>query len=191
MILSLDDILNGIFDFVNGCLGPLGQGGLDSAAIYGYMRDLIIQLLATLIIFLMVRYKFWKPITNILESRRKAMDEAVEAAEASNKQAQEYEEELRLKLENAQLEIKSMIETAEKEALMRKEDIIQEAKAEAQRRLDNVRNEIELEIKNKNNEIKQTIVDVAFLAASKIVEQEVDKEKYLAVVNEIIEGAAQ
>lgn len=189
VFLSLAEILEEIAEFVNECLGPLGQDGLSGDKMVGYARDIIVQLIATLIIFLLVRFKFWKPITNILEKRRQSIDDEIAKAEESSLKAQAYELELREKLDKASNDIKIMLDNAEAQAYQRREEIIQAAKDEAQSRLDRVSFEIEQEIKNKNTEIKELIVDVAFLAASKIVEQDVDKEKYLALVNEIIEGA--
>lgn len=187
--LSITEILEEIAEFVNECLGPLGQDGLTGAKALGYVRDICIQLVATLIIFLVIRFMVWNKITNILEQRREAMDSAHAEAEQANLNAQAYEKELKEKLDQASLDIKEMLDNAENQANQRRDDIIQAAKEEAQNRLNKVTYEIEQEIKNKNAEIKELIVDVAFLAASKIVEQDVDKEKYLALVNEIIEGA--
>lgn len=75
------------------------------------------------------------------------------------------------------------------EANARREEIINDAKAEAKRRLDKAQVEIDQEIKNKQQEIQDMIVTTAFAAATRILEHEVDKDKYIQMVNEIIEGA--
>lgn len=190
-MLSLNDILESISDFVNECLGPLGNDGTDSVKMIGYARDFIIQLISTIIIFLLVKKFLWKPITEMLEKRSKALDEERDAAKAASENAKALEEDLRAKLADASNEVKTIIASAEMDANARRDEIIAEAKAEAKRRLEAAKQEIELERKNKQNEIQTMIVDTAFQAASKILEREVDQKKYLRLVNEIIEGATQ
>lgn len=188
-ILSLSSVLEDISDFVNDCLGPLGSDGTSSEKMIGYARDFFIQLIATLIIFLLVRFLIWKPITNMLEQRGKAIDKELDEAKATNENAKALEADLKRQLAEAQTEVKSLLDSAEKDANRRRDEIITEAKLEAKRRIENAQIEIEQEKKNKQNEIQKMIVDTAFEAASKILEKEIDRSKYLKVVNQIIEGA--
>lgn len=186
-LASMAEVLEGISDIVNKCLGPLGSDGFT----WNQIRDFIIQMCATLILFIVVRAFLWKPITNILETRAEAIDKQLQEAQESNKKAKSLELELAEQLANAQLEVKGILDKAQKDGLARKAIIINEAKAEAERRLSNLEIEIEQEITKKNKEIRQSIVDIAFTAANKIVAREVDQEKYLDIVNEIIEGATK
>ena len=179
-ILELSDVLNDISDFVNGCLGPLGANGLSNIATYAV--DLGVQLCSTLIIFLLVRFLLWKPITKMLEQKRAEADKELEEAHAANENAKAIE---------AQIEVKSILDSAEMDANARRDEIINQAKAEAKYRVNAAQIEIDQEIKNKQHEIQEMIVNTAFEAASKILEHEVDKDKYLKVVNEIIEGASK
>ncbi len=188
-LLSLSDVLEDIAEFVDKCLGPLGSGGIDDLA--GYVRDFIVQLCATIIIFLLIKFLLWKPITNILEQKREEADKELEEARSASENAKALEAELQKQMSEAQIEVKAILDSAEMDANARREDIINEAKAEAKRRIQLAQEEIEQEVKNKHAEIHQMIVSTAFEAASKILEHEVDKEKYLDLVNEIIEGATK
>lgn len=185
MILGMSKILDDISKFVNKCLGPLGSEGFQVSDVQAF----IIQLVATLILFLVVRFFLWKPITKIIEAKRKAIDNELETAKQENDKAKKLTYDLQVKMDEATLQVRTIIEKAQKEAKVQKEQIIEEAKQEAKKRIDNAQVEIDQEIKNKNNEIRQMIVDVAFIAASKIVSSEVDQDKYIDIVNEIIEGA--
>lgn len=185
MILSMSEILNKVSEFVNTCLGPLGSAGFD----WYVLRDILIQLIATLILFIFIRIFVWKKITNILETRRAAIDKELIEAKESNGKARRLVAENQQKLDEAQQQIKEMIAKAEHDANVRRDEIIQAAKDEATRRLQNVEEEIDSEIKKKNAEIHQQIVDIAMKAAEKIVEHEIDQDKYIDIVNKIIEGA--
>lgn len=186
--LALNDILEEISRFVNQCLGPLGDGGTTSDAFIGYARDFIIQLIATCIIVVLIRIFIWKPITEMLEKRAETIDKNLEEATKAKENALALEVDLKNKLNSAQNEVKVLLDSAEMEANARREEIIAEAKLEAKRRIEDAKVEIEQEKKNKQHEIQTMIVDTAFAAASKILEKEVDRKKYLKLVNEIIEG---
>ncbi len=180
----MNEILEKIAEVVNNCLGPLNGLKVTGSDI----RDLLIQLCATILLFVVIRFFLWKPITNILEKRREAVDTALEEAKASKESAKALEEELAQKLLDAKLQVKEMISTAEKDGNMRREQIITEARAEAKRRLDNLELELEQEKNSMQKEIRQEIVDIAFAAAEKIVAKEIDQDQYMNVVDEILKG---
>jgi F0F1-type ATP synthase membrane subunit b/b' len=54
--------------------------------------------------------------------------------------------------------------------------------------MDNLSLELEQEKKNMESDIKKEIVDIAFKAAEKIVAREIDQDKYLDVVTDILKG---
>ena len=86
----------------------------------------------------------------------------------------------------AKAKIKNLLESAEREGNEKRSEIIEEAKNEAKRRKEALINELEYERNKMNNEIKQEIVEIAFAAAEKIVAKEIDRDKYLDVVEEIL-----
>lgn len=182
----MDEILNKIAEAVNSCLGPLTNMQITGADV----RDLLIQLFATIILFVVIRAFLWKPITNILEKRREAIDDALESAKTSRENARALEADLATQLAEAKNQVKELIAKAEKDANLRKDQIISEAKEEAKRRLENLEVELEQEKNNMQKQIKKEIVDIAFLAAEKIVAKEIDQDKYMDVVDEILKGAS-
>ncbi len=191
MLLSIDETLASIGTFVNDCLAFLG---MDFSTITGsdwatWGLQFGIQLFALLVLFLLVKFKLWGPITKMLEARKAKMDSELNEARQTNEEAKALKKDLEAKLADAQEEVKRIIKTAEMDGSVVKEKIIEEAKAEAKRRLEISEEQIQKEISSKQQEIKDTIVSVAFDAASKILEKEVDKDKYLTLVNQIIEGA--
>ena len=144
MILGIDSTLAEIGKFVNSCLAMLG---MDFAAITGsdwatWGLDFAFQIIATIILFLLVRFKLWKPITNMLEARKVKIDSELNEAQKANADAQALKKELEKQLADAQEEVKRIIKSAEMDGNARKEEIIDEAKAEAIRRLEN--NEAEI-----------------------------------------------
>ena len=181
----MNEILERIAEAVNSCLGPLKDLKVTGSDI----RDLLIQLCATILLFVVVRIFLWKPITNILETRRQAIDQALEDAKTSKENAKALEEELADELAKAKASVQEILTKAERDGNIKREQIISEAKQEAKQRLENLEIELEQEKNNMQKEIRKEIVDIAFAAAEKIVAKEIDQDKYMDVVDEILKGA--
>ena len=181
----MNEILDKIAETVNKCLGPLKDLNITGSDV----RDLLIQLIATILLFVVVRVFLWKPITNILETRRQAIDKALEDAKASKDSAKALEDELAEELAKAKASVQEILAKAEKDGNLKREQIINDAKLEAKQRLENLEVELEQEKNNMQKEIRKEIVDIAFAAAEKIVAKEIDRDKYMDVVDEILKGA--
>ena len=185
MFLSLADALDEISETIKSNLGPLGNFQFE----WKYGIDIIIQLSATIILFLAIRFLFWKPITKILETRKKAIDKELDDARIAKENAVKAEQEMSIELERARQQIKEMLSNAEKEAGLKASNIIDAAKKEAELRRKNLNDELELEKKNMADDIKKEIVNIAFEAAEKIVGREINQNKYFDVVDDILKGA--
>jgi len=186
MFLDLADALTQITDLVKRSLGPLGNGltfTLDFAIDFG------IQLASTIILFAVVAIFFWKPITKILEARREKIDQELEEAKTAKENAVQIEKQLQDELSDAKRKIKEMLDKAEKDANVKRDEIINQARQDAKNRMDNLEVELENEKKNMELEIRKEIVEVAFAAAEKIVSREIERDKYLDVVDNILKGA--
>ena len=189
MFKSMEEVLDEVSEFVKECLGPLGVSGeIQTDQILGWVIGFAIQLVATLILFLIVKIFLWKPITKFLESRSEQMDKDLLAAQEAKERALELEKELALKYENAKLDIQKLLKEAELEGRERQEQIIKEAKEEALRRISLAEEEIEREISMQEADIKNQIISIAFLAAETIVGKEINREEYLMTVTKIIES---
>ena len=191
MFLSIDSAVKAIQAAISEGLGPIALISNPEEllkALPGDLTDLIVQLCATFILFFAVRFLFWKPITNIIETRRAAIDKELEDAKIAKENAVLVEENLKAELDKAKLDVKAMLDQAEKEANLKREEIVNSAKEEAKRRMENLEIELEQEKKNMEHDIKKEIVDIAFKAAEKIVQREIDQDKYLDVVEDILKG---
>jgi len=190
MFFDIQGAVDEITATVTNSLGPLANLTTATAADWlGYLADIGIQLASTIILFIIIRFLLWKPITRILEARRDAIDKELNEAKEAKEQAVKLEEELILEKKKARAEIRDLISNAEKEANLRRDEIINQAKEEAKKRLANLQDELAIEKANMQNDIKQEIIDIAFAAAEKIVSKEVDKDKYLDVIDDVLEEA--
>ena len=190
MFFDIQGAVDEITATVTNSLGPLANLTTATTADWlGYLADIGIQLASTIILFIIIRFLLWKPITRILEARRDAIDKELNEAKEAKEQAVKLEEELIVEKKKARAEIRDLISNAEKEANLRRDEIINQAKEEAKKRLANLQDELAIEKANMQNDIKKEIIDIAFAAAEKIVSKEVDKDKYLDVIDDVLEEA--
>ena len=182
MFLGITEALDAIIEAIKEGLGPVINLTLTGA----HVRDIIVQMSATIILFIAVRFLFWKPITDFLEARRKGIDADLDKAKESLENAKELEEKMKTEMAEAKSKIKALLEAAERDGNQKRTELIEEAKAEAKRRKEALENELEYERTKMNNEIKQEIVEIAFAAAEKIVAKEINRDKYLDIVEEIL-----
>lgn len=190
LVGDIAEALTKIRETIQGTLGPLyntKELTVDRLTQYGI--DFGIQIGATIILFIVVAIFFWKPITKILEQRRQVIDKELTDAQRAKDNAIEIEAELNKQLTEAKQKVKEMLDKAEKDANLKREEIINQAKDEARRRMDNLKLELEQERKSMEADIRKEIVDVAFAAAEKIVSKEINQDKYLDVVDDILKGA--
>ena len=186
MFLSIEEALELISSTVKEALGPIANNFNITLA---DLTDIGIQLAATIILFVVVRFFFWKPVTDILETRRQVIDKELEAAQAAKANAVEIEAQMKHELDEAKAKIKDMLDTAEREANLKRDTIINGAKEDAKNRLERLQIELEQEKKSMEKQIRQEIVDIAFAAAEKIVSKEISHDKYLDIVDDILKGA--
>lgn len=190
LIGDIAEALDKIRTTIQETLGPLYQTSnltVDRMTQYGI--DFGIQIGATIILFIVVAIFFWKPITKILEQRREVIDKELTDAQKAKDNAIEIEAELNKQLKEAKEKVKEMLDKAEKDANLKRDEIINQAREEAKRRMDNLKVELEQERSSMEKEIRQEIVEIAFAAAEKIVSKEINQDKYLTVVDEILKGA--
>ena len=190
LVGDIAEALVKIRETIQETLGPLYQTtNLTVDRLTQYGIDFGIQIGATIILFIVVLIFFWKPITKILEQRRQVIDKELTDAQKAKDNAIEIEAELNKQLTEAKQKVKEMLDKAEKDANLKREEIINQAKDEARRRMDNLKLELEQERKSMEDDIRKEIVDVAFAAAEKIVSKEINQDKYLDLVDDILKGA--
>lgn len=90
---------------------------------------------------------------------------------------------------NAKSDAHEILETAKRNATAEKKEILAKARDEADGLKTKAMQDIEREKVQAQKEMKQTITDVAFEAASKIIEKELDEKQQQKYVDEFIEHA--
>lgn len=173
IILSMQETAQKIRDYIDQALQLLNGNGL---------TDVLIQLGATLLLFLAVRFLLWNKVTDIIEKRKASFENAMKEKEDALAKAKEIEIENEKMILDARKESAEIIELAKERGYKEAEKIIDEAKVEANSIVNKAQNEIKANYAQAEEEIKKEIIDVAFLMASKITEKEIKEEDHQDLV---------
>ena len=146
-----------------------------------------LNILAIVVLMIFVRTFLWKKVTAYLELRQAALSEAMDQADQERVVAKSLQEKSLKEYEGMKEETRQLKEKLTQEAYREQEKLIMSAKEEVNRRLEQAEKDIEYEVSQANEDIKQSIKEIAFSAASKIVKREIDETLHQDIIDEILE----
>lgn len=150
---------------------------------------MVVQLLATLVIFLAVKKWLWKPVRNILDKRSEAMQSNLDSAFKKNEEASKNLEDAKKELEKAKQTSGEIVDSAKKQAKQLKEEMLNDAKKQAQAKLDEADNKIEGAKKQLQNELHDEIVSVAMSAVTKLLDEKSSSKDDKKAIEEFVKGS--
>lgn len=146
----------------------------------------------TFILLLLILKKYaWKPILKTLYDREIKIKDALDKADRDQKDAQKLLEEQRQLLEKARRESSQIIIESKKNADASRKELLEQARTEADRLLERAKHEIEHSKESAIEEIKQHTVNIALLAAQKVVEESLSPEKHLHLIEKYVKELNQ
>jgi F-type H+-transporting ATPase subunit b len=157
-----------------------------SARIFPSVSALITQLIATAIMFIIVKKYLWKPVTTMLETRKAHIAKTVTDADEKLKQALEKETLAEQKVKEAYKQAWTIVDDAKVNALNQRDDIIAKAEQEAKAKREQASRDIEAEKIRAERQIRAEIIDVALEAARKVVAREVTSSDNLKLVEDFV-----
>lgn len=139
-------------------------------------HSLIAQLLASLVLFLVLRYFLFKPVNELLKKRKEYIENGVKKSEEVEQKLMQIDKEYDERMLKAKKESSEIISKARLYGDDIKNKAVQEskelAKVEYEKGMKKLENEKQKLMKNINNEI----IDMALAAASKVIKDKVDKD---------------
>lgn len=135
------------------------------------LYTMIVQLCATLIIFLCIKKWLWKPVKNILAKRADAMQASLDSAFEQNEEARVNLEASRKELNDAKESSREIIDAARQEAVNLKNEIVSDAKRQAQAKLDHADEKIARAKADAQSDLHDEMVSVAMAAVSKLLDE--------------------
>ena len=141
------------------------------------------------ILYLILRKFFWEKIKKFMDDRAAAVQDAIDAAEAQNKRADEKMANYSKRIANVEEEGREIIKASKQQADAQAQIIIEEARKQASDIIAKAEKTIELEKSQAMEEMRQEIASIAMLAAEQIVGKEIDNVGQDAIIDQAIEDA--
>ncbi len=143
------------------------------------LLDMLVQILATVILVIVVRFFLWDKVMAYLQRRREYVAGELESARQENENAQKLKEQTDREYAELKTKAKTIIETAKQKGEKEEQSIIDKAKAEARELRETTLKEIEAEKEKARLAMKDEVIEIAALMAEKIIDQEVDRNRYM------------
>lgn len=139
-----------------------------------------------IILYLILRHFFFKPVMNVLESREKSIGDNISKAKQEAEKAELLRKENEKLIKEAKEEGKKITEKQRQKAEKLYQDILAEANKEAQLTMERANIEIEREREKARNELKKEVVDLAVMLSAKALEESIDENKHKQLINDFI-----
>ena len=139
-----------------------------------------------LILYFILKKLAFKPLTDMINSRQKEIDDMYSDAESSKDAAVKMKEEYEEKISHANEESEEILKNAVRRAQLKEEEILKEANSQAQRTLERAEEQIELEKKRALNEVKNEVSAMAIGIASAVIERDVSEDEHRELIDDFI-----
>jgi len=150
----------------------------------GSLVAFIINFLLLLVLLIFVAYK---PIVKMLDQRSARIKESMDEAERIKQESARAEETVKAQIEAGRKEGQAIVAQASQMAERVKEEARAEARREAEALIAKARVEIERERQEGFDQLRREFVDLAILAAEKVINQSLDKKAHQRLIEGVLE----
>ena len=164
---------------------------MDVKSVVTISWELLFQIVNTIILFVVLKKILFKPVLNIIDARENGIKEAIATGEQAKNEGLALKAEYEQKLSLAKNEGQEIIKQATLRAEQKSDEIISIAKEEANSLKERANKDISQERQKVMNELKNDISSIAILAASKVIEEDIDQAKHEEMINKFIEEVGE
>jgi F-type H+-transporting ATPase subunit b len=149
---------------------------------------LIVQIIAFAIVFLTLNAWVYKPMLDMMESRKQKIAQGLEDARVASEARANAEKEAAKVLAEAQAEAGKVVREATERAASAGKDVKAAAEAEAAKARESVMAEAEMERNRILGDLRGQVAALAIAAANKLVGETLDEKKQRALIDEFFSG---
>jgi F-type H+-transporting ATPase subunit b len=149
---------------------------------------LIVQIIAFAIVFLTLNAWVYKPMLDMMESRKQKIAQGLEDARVASEARANAEKEAAKVLAEAQVEAGRVVREATERAASAGKDVKAAAEAEAVKAREAAMVEAELERNRILGDLRGQVAALAIAAANKLVGETLDEKKQRALIDEFFSG---
>lgn len=152
-------------------------------------QGLVAQLICFGMLFGLLTFLLYKPIRRILDERSERIRVSMEKAEQIKEAMAKTEEQVKEQLEAARREGQNVLAQAGQMGERLREEARDEAKQDGEVIIARARSEIRRERDEAIEELRRQFVDLAIVAAEKVISETLDREKHRRLIEEVLEQA--
>lgn len=149
---------------------------------------LIVQIVAFIILFLTLNAWIYKPMVNMMETRKQKIAQGLEDARVAAEARSDAEKEAAKIIAEAQAEAGNIVREATERAAVAGKDVRAAAEAEVAGIREAAKAEAELERNQILGDLRGQVAALAIAAANKIVGEALDEKKQRALLDEFFSG---
>lgn len=149
---------------------------------------LIVQILAFAIVFLTLNAWVYKPMVDMMETRRKKIAQGLEDARVAAEARTDAEKQAAKILADAQAEAGKVVREATERAAAAGKDVKAAVEAEAARARESAAAEAELERNRILGDLRGQVAALAISAANKLVGEALDEKRQRALIDDFFSG---
>ena len=135
--------------------------------------------------YLLGKYAFPR-IAEALDRRQKAIEDSIDAAEKTRKEAEEILAEYRERLAEARTQADEIVARARKTGEAHETEVLAEARAKREEMMEQTRRDIEAETRRAIQQIRSEVADLTVLATEKVTRKTLDTDDQRRLVDEAL-----
>lgn len=152
-----------------------------------HLSEVFVQLLAFLIVFLTLKKFAWKPLLNVIRSRRERFENEWSDIEKMKAEVAKLEKDYQDHLRRIEEEARGRMQEAVQEGRRVAREIQEKARAESQASFEKAKDNIALEAEKARIELRRDIARLSLQVAEKILREKMDGAQQEKKAMEMIE----
>jgi F-type H+-transporting ATPase subunit b len=171
---------------------PLLEGGIGAAfdALGINLPVLIAFIINFGLLLIILRAFLYRPVLRVLDERRRRIEEGLNAADRAAQEAREAELRVQEEIRRAQAQGQEIVANAQAIAQRIQDEARRQAEADAAAFRERAREEMRLALENARAELRREFVDLTILAAERVINRELDPQKHVQLINDVLSQAA-
>lgn len=149
---------------------------------------LIAQIVNFVLILFVLRALAYKPILQMLENRKRKIQESLEYADKVKADAAAQQKEFEKRIDETRREAAQAAQSASQVAEKERERILAQAREEARQIIEQARGQLDYERKQMVSELREQVVNLSMLAAQRVIGQSLDESRSHQLVHEFLAG---
>lgn len=141
------------------------------------------------ILFGLLSIVLYKPVLKMLDERQAKIKESLEQAEQIKEEVARSDEQIKANLKTAHKEEQALIAQAAQIGERLTEEAKEKARQEAESLIAKAHAEIGRERDKAIGELRKEFVDIAILAAEKVINETLDREKHRKLIDEVLDDS--